>query len=106
MQMCVCLYVTPISFLIALSIARLSWHTVLYQYKKKNQALPRCVGETFTPSLSTLTSPGGRKNFVPACFSSAHIICAFNINPVYCSSGSGKQNGSLSISVGLGPDFF
>ncbi|MEQ2286114.1 hypothetical protein AMECASPLE_038800 [Ameca splendens] len=53
-------------------------------------------------SLSTLTCPGGRKNFAPACFSSARIRCAFNINPVYRSSGSGKQHGLLSISVGLG----
>ncbi|MEQ2286171.1 hypothetical protein AMECASPLE_039507 [Ameca splendens] len=56
--------------------------------QKTTQALSMCVGETFTPSLSTLTSPGGRKNFAPACFSSARIRCAFNINPVYRSSGS------------------
>ncbi|MED6266062.1 hypothetical protein CHARACLAT_031819 [Characodon lateralis] len=75
------------------SRVRLSWYTVLYQ-SKNTQALPRCVGGTFTPSLSTLTSPGGRKNFAPVCFSSACIRCAFNINPVYRSSGSGKQHGS------------
>ncbi|MEQ2289696.1 hypothetical protein AMECASPLE_035899 [Ameca splendens] len=55
---------------------------------QKKQALPRSVGGTFTNSLSTLTSPGGTKNFAPACFSSARIRCAFNINPVYRSSGS------------------
>ncbi|MEQ2294046.1 hypothetical protein AMECASPLE_039809 [Ameca splendens] len=69
---------------------------------KTTQALPRSVGGTFNSSSSTLTSPRGRKNFAPACFSSARIRCAFNINPVYRSSGSGKQHGSLSISVCLG----
>ncbi|MED6243015.1 hypothetical protein ATANTOWER_013500 [Ataeniobius toweri] len=86
MQMCVCLYVTPISFLIA---PESDCHGTQSSISPKTtQALPRCVGGTFTPSLSTLTSPGGRKNFAPACFSSARIRCAFNINPVYRSSGS------------------
>ncbi|MEQ2227065.1 hypothetical protein ILYODFUR_033866 [Ilyodon furcidens] len=99
MQISVCLYVTPLSFLIA---PESDCHGTQSSISTKTQALPQSVGETFTPSLSTLTSPGGRKNFAPACFSFARIRCAFNINPVYRSSGSGKQHGWLSISMGVG----
>ncbi|KAK5600588.1 hypothetical protein CRENBAI_010394 [Crenichthys baileyi] len=70
---------------------------------------PSCQGPRRQPCLGCFLDSCGRlrKNFAPACFSSsARIRCAFNINPVYRSSGSGKQHGSLSISVGLGPDFF
>ncbi|MEQ2289230.1 hypothetical protein AMECASPLE_030824 [Ameca splendens] len=103
--MCVCVCTLPPSVSKSLQSQTVMAHSPL-SVQKTTQALPRSVGGTFNPSLSTLTSPGGRKNFAPACFSSARIRCAFNINPVYRSSGSGKQHGSLSISVGLGPDFF
>ncbi|MEQ2313155.1 hypothetical protein AMECASPLE_038688 [Ameca splendens] len=101
MQMCVFVRY-PISFLIA---PESDCHTEFSISPKQKQPRPlRSVGETFNHSLSALTSPGGRKKKLCSCFSSARVRCAFNINPVYRSSGSGKQHGSLSISVA--PDFF